>query len=178
MNYQTIDEIYAANDEIHERLKQTIAYLSDEQANFLPEDEKWTVATIVEHISIVENGMMQICAKLLNEAKEKGETAEGKADISSEFLQKLSGAREQKFEAPERVLPSGNQTISESLEKMNETRKNLEKMKPLFESVGCSGFTFPHPAFGAMNANEWLALLGGHAMRHTQQISHLIEKTK
>lgn len=176
MNYQTIDEIYAANDKSHERLKQTVADLSDDKADFLPEDEKWTVAKIVEHISIVENGMLRICSKLLKEAQEKGETSTGKADITSEFTEKLSGARQQKFEAPEMVLPSGNKKISESLAKMEETREDLEKIKPLFESVGCSGFTFPHPAFGQMNANEWLALLGGHKLRHTQQISRLIEK--
>lgn len=176
MKYQTIDEIYAANDKIHENLKNLISDLPDEKANFLPEGEKWNVAKIVEHLSIVETGMMRICAKLLKEAQAKGETSDGKANITEEFLQKLSGAREQRFEAPEMVHPSGNQTIAESLAKMDENRKNLEEMRPLFESVGCSNFTFPHPAFGALNANEWFALLGGHEMRHTRQIAKLLEK--
>ncbi len=178
MNYQTIDEIYAANGKIYEKLKQLVSNLSDEQANFLPEDEKWTVAKIVEHISMVENGMMRICAKLLKEAQEKGETSDGKANITPDFLQKISGARDQKFDAPERVHPEGNQTIAESLDKMDENHKTLEEMRPLFESVGCSEFKFPHPAFGPLNANEWLALLGGHEMRHSQQIKNLLEKVK
>ncbi len=177
MNYQTIDEIYAANEKSYEKLKQLVSNLPDERANFLPEDEKWTAAKIVEHISIVENGMVRICAKLLKEAQGKGETSDGKANITTDFLQKLSGAREQKFEAPEMVNPTGNQTIAESLEKMEETRKILEEMRPLFESVGCTEAKFPHPAFGALNANEWLALLGGHEMRHTQQIARLLDKT-
>jgi uncharacterized damage-inducible protein DinB len=176
MNYQTIDEIYAANDKSFEKLKSLVSTLSDEQSDFLPEDEKWTIAKIVEHISIVENGMMRICAKLLKEAQAKGETSDGKANITADFLQNLSGARKQKLEAPEMVHPSGNQTIAESLEKMEETRKTLEEMRPLFKSVGCTEAKFPHPAFGALNANEWLALLGGHEMRHTQQISRLLEK--
>jgi hypothetical protein len=178
MNYQTIDEIYAANEKFHENLKQTVASLSDEQANFLPEGEKWTVAKIVEHLSMVENGMTRICAKLLREAQAKGEISEGKANITEEFLQKLAGARRQKLEAPEIAHPSGNQTIAESLAKMDETRQNLEQMRSLFASVGCADFKFPHPAFGPLNANEWLALLGGHKSRHTQQIAGLLEKIK
>lgn len=177
MNYQTIDEVYAANDKIRENLKQLISNLSDEQANFLPEGEKWTVAKIAEHLSIVENGMMRISAKLLNSAKEKGKISDGKANITGEFLQKLSGAREQKFEAPEMVVPTGNQTIAESLAKMEENRKDLEKLQPLFESVESSDFKFPHPIFGDLNATEWLAMIGGHEMRHTQQIAKLLEKS-
>lgn len=176
MNYQTIDEIYAANEKIYEKLKSLVSSLSDEQANFLPEDEKWTVAKIVEHISMVENSMMRICAKLLREAQAKGETSDGRANITTDFLEKLSGTRGHKFEAPEMVHPPGNQTIAESLTKMEETRKNLEEMRALFESVGCAEAKFPHPTFGALNANEWLALLGGHEMRHTQQIARLLEK--
>lgn len=178
MNYQTIDEIYTTNDKVRENLKDVLSKVSDEQAIFLSEGEKWTVAKIVEHISIVGNGMLRISAKLLKEAQSKGETSDGKANITGEFLQKASAAREQKFEAPEMVVPTGNQTIAESLIKMDETRKNLEEMRPLFESVGCSpDFTFPHPAFGPLNANEWLALLGGHEARHTQQIAKLLEKS-
>ena len=176
MNYQTIDEIYAANEKTYEKLKSLVSNLSDEQANFLPEDEKWTVAKIVEHISMVENGMMRICAKLLREAQAKGETSDGKANITTDFLQKLSGAREQKFQSPEIAHPTGNQTIAESLAKIEENRKTLEEMRPLFESVGCADAKFPHPAFGPLNANEWLALLGGHEMRHAQQIARLLEK--
>jgi uncharacterized damage-inducible protein DinB len=176
MNYQTIDEIYTTNDKIRENLKELLSTLSEEQANFLPEGEKWTVAKIAEHISIVGNGMMRISAKLLNEAKEKGETSDGKATITEDFLQKASAARDQKLEAPQMVLPSGTLTLAESIEKLDENQKNLEEMRPLFESVGCSDFKFPHPAFGPLNANEWLALIGGHEARHTRQIANLLEK--
>ncbi len=40
MNYQTIDEIYTANDKIREKLKETVSNLTDEQTAFLPEGEK------------------------------------------------------------------------------------------------------------------------------------------
>src|SRR5688572_7110761 len=103
---------------------------------------------------MVEKNIMRNCAKLLREAEGKGETSDGRANITTDFLQKLSGTRGQKFEAPETVNPPGNQTIVESLTKIEEIRKNLEEMRPLFESVGCSEAKFPHPAFGALNANE------------------------
>jgi hypothetical protein len=176
MNYQNISEIYDANDKIHARLKETVSDLTDEQANFLPEGAKWTVANLVEHVSMVENGITRISAKLLTEAQAKGGAAGGEAKISENFLQKLSWGKDQKFEAPERVHPSGKLTIAESLAKMDENRLSLEELRPLFESVECSDFKFPHPAFGDLTAHEWLALLGGHAARHTEQIKNILNR--
>ena len=148
MSNQTIGDIYARNDEIHEKTKQFVAALSDEQKSFLPEGEKWTIAEMVEHIAIVQEGMMKISAKLLNQAKAAGKTASGEARLSENFAAKAAEAQRLKFEAPDRVHPTGNQTIEESLRKMEETRRALEELRPLFESVECSDFKFPHPFMG------------------------------
>ena len=174
MKYQTIEEVYAANDKIRARLLETIEGISDEQANALPEGEKWTIAQIVEHIGIVQEGMSRISAKLLNEAKENGKSSEGRVLIGDDFSQKAAGAREQKFEAPDRVRPTGNQTIAESIEKLEESRQRLKELRPLFETVDCSEQKFPHPAFGDLTAHEWLALVGGHEFRHIEQIKRLL----
>jgi len=176
MNYQTISEIYDANDRVRAKLKDIVGNLSDEQANILPEGEKWTVREFVEHISIVDEGIMRISAKLLSESKENGKTANGAAKFSDEFLEKMAAGRTAKFEAPDRVRPTGTKSIAESLAKMDEARQKLEELRPLFESVECADSKFPHPAFGPMTAHEWLALLGGHEARHIRQIEGVLEK--
>jgi hypothetical protein len=176
MNYQTISEIYEANDKVRARLKGVVSNLNDEQANALPGGEKWTVKEFVEHISIVDEGIVRISAKLLTAAKENGRASDGTAKFTAEFVQKIAGGRDAKFEAPERVRPTGTKSIAESLAKMDETRKKLEELRPLFESVECSEVKFPHPAFGDMTAHEWLALLGGHEARHIKQIEGVLEK--
>jgi len=178
MNYQTISDIYEANDRVRAKLKATVADLPDEQASILPDGEKWTIREFVEHIAIVDEGMMRICAKLLNAAREAGKSSDGSAKFRAEFMQKLDAGRDAKFEAPERVRPTGTKTIAESLAKMDETRQKIEELKPLFETVECSDPKFPHPAFGDMTAHEWLALLGGHEARHIQHIERVLEKIK
>lgn len=174
MKYENIKEIYAANDRIREKLKAAIGNLSDEQANKMTDDGKWSVADIVEHVAKVEVGMTQISAKLLSEAEKKGGKSDGKAMISEEFLQKAISAVNQKFEAPERVRPAGGKKIAESLKDLEESRRKLYDLKPLFEQVECSDFKFPHPAFGDLSAHEWLALVGGHEMRHLTQIERVL----
>ncbi len=175
MNYQNISEIYAANDKIRENLKATVGNLTNEQKNLLAEKGDWTIENIVEHIAIVQDGMMRISAKLLNEAKAKGATAGGEAKISGDFLQKAGESQTLKFDAPDRVRPSGTQTISESFVKLDETRAKLEELRPMFESVECADFKFPHPFFGDLTAHDWLALVGGHEFRHIKQIETILK---
>ena len=176
MNNQTIADIYAANDKIREQLKNTILDLTDEQTSVLPEGEKWTIAHFVEHIAIVENGMAKISAKLLTQAQAVGKPSDGTAKLSETFAQKAAGVRDMKLEAPERVRPTGKLTIAESLAKMEENRQLLKDLRPLFESVECADFTFPHPAFGELTAHEWLTLIGGHEARHLRQLENVIAK--
>lgn len=175
MNKQTIADIYATNDKIREQLKQTIENLPDEKANFLPEGEKWSIAHLVEHIAIVEEGMSKISAKLLTQAQAAGKKADGTANLTANFATKAAEARTQKLEAPEQVRPTGERTIAESLARMEENRKHLEQLRPLFESVECSDFTFPHPFMGDLNANEWLTLIGGHEARHLKQLENWLK---
>ena len=176
MNNQTIADIYTANDNIHARLKEVIANLRDEQLAFLPDGEKWTIAHIIEHIAIVKDGMAKISAKLLAQAQSVGKQADGSAFLTENFTKKAAEARQLKFEAPDRVQPTGNLSIGESLAKMEESSQALEKLRPLFESVECSDFKFPHPFMGELSAHEWLALVGGHEARHLAQIEKIIAR--
>lgn len=178
MNSRTITDIYATNDKVREQLKQMIENLPAQKANFSPEGEKWSIAHLVEHISIVEEGMSKISAKLLTQAQTAGKKADGTANLTANFATKAAEARTRKLEAPEMVRPTGKQTIAESLARMEENRKRLEELRPLFESVECSDFTFPHPFMGDLNANEWLTLIGGHEARHLNQLENWLEKAK
>lgn len=175
MNYQNIAEIYAENDKIRETLKETVAGLTDEQTMALTEGEKWTIAQIVEHLSVVEFGMMRISAKLLKAAESAGKKSDGSARLSEDFGRKIGIMRKRKFEAPEMVRPTGKQTIRESLAKMEENRRQFHELKPLFEQFECADFKFPHPLMGELTATEWLALLGEHERRHLEQIKRILK---
>jgi len=176
MKYESIEQIYRGNNKIRGRLKELVTGLTDGQTSTRPEGEKWTIAQIVEHIAMVDAGAMRICAKLLKEAQASGKTSDGKVVISDNFLQKGSEIATMKVEAPEFVHPNADQTIPDSLAKLDETSEQLEQMRELFESVDGTEFKFAHPFFGDISAQEWLALKGGHEMRHIRQIESVLAK--
>jgi hypothetical protein len=59
---------------------------------------------------------------------------------------------------------------------MEDNRKKLEELRPMFEAWDSENFKFPHPHFGDMSAIEWLSLIGGHEERHLRQIERLLEQ--
>ena len=175
MQYQTISEIYEANDRIRTKLKDTLASVTESHAAALPDGEKWSVAQIAEHVSMVGNGMYRICSKLLSKAEAAGQLSDGKIDLDA-FAEKAMGIAEVKLEAPEIVHPSGTKSISESVESLDKTHKDFETLRPLFEKFDATEAKFPHPYLGDMTAVEWLAMYGAHEGRHLRQIRRLLER--
>jgi hypothetical protein len=172
MNYQTIDEIYEANDRIRASLKEALATLTEQQVAARPEDEKWSIAEIVEHVSMVGNSLYRICAKLLSKAEASGQLSAGSADLSA-FALVVERIADVKLEAPEFVHPTGTKSVAESIAELDEIQTAVRGLKPLFEKYD-SG-SFPHPYFGELTAVEWLALVGVHEGRHLRQIKGIIE---
>ena len=176
MKYRSIADIYTGNEKIRTRLRDAVSRLSEAQASALPEGEKWTVAQIVEHIAMVDEATAKICARLLKRAQEAGKISDGMVNISENFLQKGLEIATMKVEAPSFVQPSGKQSIQESLEKLGRTSEQVAELRPLFETVHSTEFTFPHPFFGEITAHEWLSLKGGHELRHLKQIEKVLGK--
>lgn len=175
MEYQSITEIYDSNQKIRGKLVATIGPLTEEQANALPEGEKWTIAEIAEHVAMVTGGIQQICSKLLSKAEAAGHLSDGAIDMSrlaAGFVQ----ATETKLQAPERVHPTGEKSIADSLKALDAAGAAMRELQPMFEKYDGNIAKFPHPYFGDLSALEWLALAGGHEARHTRQIRNLLAK--
>jgi hypothetical protein len=177
MDYNTIDEIYSANDQVRDRLLKTIASISDAELKALPEDEKWSIEQIFEHVAMVDEGMAKICRKLLTEA-EKDNLKSSVVAISDVFRTYADGVAEMKLEAPERVQPTGQQSVEGSKEKLDASQALFDSLRPQFHEFDGVNLKFPHPYFGPLSAQDWLVLAGKHAHRHTRQIEKLAEKIR
>ena len=176
MEFRSIDEISEHNDRVHAELVQTLGGVSDQQASTLVDGEKWTIAQLVEHIATVDEGASKICYRLLSQARETAMPASDAITISGEFKSRSADLIAKKVEAPERVRPTGNFSISQSLARMDENRLKLREIRPLLETYDSEAAKFPHPFLGELSAVEWLIMKGGHEERHTGQIKRILEK--
>ncbi|MBX3295568.1 MAG: DinB family protein [Acidobacteria bacterium] len=174
MKFDSVDDIYTTNTDIAAELESLVGKLPQEAAEHRPEGEKWSVAEIVEHLAMVEDGMSRICAKLIGKAEKNGEPSDGTISITSTFEERGVAIAKIKVEAPEMVQPTGERSISESFAMMAEANDRLEQIRPLFATFDGNKHRFPHPFFGDLSAIEWLVLVGQHKARHIAQIRRLL----
>jgi uncharacterized damage-inducible protein DinB len=172
MIYHSIADIFAANDRAQERFVAAVSNLSEAQENFRPAEGQWTIAEIVEHVSIVNEGFLRITHKLLNEAEAAAKPPVADLKLGPTSLNE-KGEQLPPFQAPERVHPKGGVRIEDSLPKMKATLAGFAEIRSRLEAVDLSQQSFPHPAFGPINAYQWMILLGEHEDRHRGQIERL-----
>ena len=176
MNYTSIQEVYAANDAIRDKFKQVVRSLPADKLHARPEGEKWSIAEIIEHVSMVNDGVVRICGKLLSKAEADGRLSNGTFSISNEFIESATGSIDVKLEAPEIVHPVGGASVEDSFGKLDTNHAALSALREKFEKFDGCDPKFPHPYFGNLSAQEWLTLSGGHELRHLRQIKRVIEK--
>ena len=178
MRYESIADIYSANARVRERFLNVVNSIAANEAATVAEGEKWPVGQIVEHVSIVDNSMLRICTKLVNEAREAAKQSDGSFHLTDEFKGKFFGAADIKIEAPERVHPTGSISISDSLARLETTSAAIDELRSALELFDGTDHTFPHPHFGNLTAAEWLVVRGGHENRHADQIERVLQKIR
>lgn len=178
MRYESVADIYSANQKFRERLLSVLGSITPEESITVPDGENWSASHLLEHVATVNNGMAGICKKLIEKAKEAGAVSDGTLAISPDFFQRVGAPGTEKLEAPERVRPGGGVPISESLERMAAADTAFEEMRSDFETVGLAEPTFPHPYFGGLTAVEWFVLMGLHENRHRGQLENILAKIR
>jgi hypothetical protein len=175
MKYQSIADIYSAHQKIRERYLSVVGGITAAEAAVEPDGGGWSIDQIVEHVSIVEFNMLRICTKLIAAAQEAGKPSDGSFSLSLDFAAKLANIDGIKVEAPERVHPTGEVSIADSLERLDATTQSIAGLQADLAAFDGSDHKFPHPFFGDLTAAEWLVVRGGHEHRHTDQIQRLLE---
>src|SRR5215468_12563475 len=117
MIYHTIADILAANEQMQGRFVTAISDLTEAQADFRPDENQWTIAEIVEHVSIIDNNFLRLTRKLLKEAESAPKPPKADLNLGHTSLDE-NGRQQGQFQAPERVRPQGGQRIEDSLAKM------------------------------------------------------------
>jgi uncharacterized damage-inducible protein DinB len=174
--FESVEQIFSFIDKQREKLIQTVSDLSDEQSASRRASDAWSIAQIVEHLSITESRMLGLINRLLEKAESEGLVNDNKGIIKTISLAaQAEQAKGQKFVAPEPLIPNQAATISSSLEKLKTSRASLHQLRTRIESADVSNARFPHPAFGPLNGYQWLAFIGLHEAHHLKQINETLE---
>jgi DinB superfamily len=159
-------------EESHNDFFAAIDRLSDGQWNWKPAPERWSVAEIAEHIVLAEALLFNFARKAIGGIPNPcwDEQTNGK----TELLIQAMPAREGKATAPEPLVPRERLTRTEVKDRF--ARKRIDIVEFTNETpLALKEFTLPHPfpAFGTLNAYQWLIYVPLHTLRHNKQIAEV-----
>jgi len=175
VTYRSLSEIFQALDQTRETIYERVEHLGPEQYSYKEESGRWSVAGIIEHLGGAEGRILVRLQDLIGQAESAGTLPPASRDfrpISVEEIKARSTAT--RFQAPHALEPKGELTLDELLEKIRSSRKQLLAIRPKFEALDLSDVKFPHPAFGQLDAYQWLALIVMHESRHLDQIDRIL----
>ncbi len=181
MDFNSVPEIFEHIDRTRARLYTTVEGLSEEQLAYSPAPDRWCVAELIEHLSIVESGVVRVVERLLSNAEEAEASDTSTVNAGTfepvsveEFVERARGV---KLEAPERVRPTGL-PLADSLTRLKDSRAALHALRPRIDRADGRALRFPHPAWGPLDLYQWLLFVGAHEDRHLAQIEALKETMK
>jgi hypothetical protein len=132
-----------------------------------PEENRWSVLEIAEHVSIVEKRLLGIIKNAplgdpplsVDEAREHT------------FGVELTN-RNERFEAPEIVRPVGKmQTLEQAKEAFEAARAEI--LEHVASGVNLREKTARHLKFGEVSAYEMTLIMSAHSARHAKQVAEV-----
>ena len=175
-DFNSVGEIFEHIDGTRGRLLRAVEGLSDERQGFRPAPERWSVAQLCEHLSIVEGNVAGLLDKVLSKAEASASArAEGAAFAPVSIGEFVERSRGVKLEAPESVRPGDAPVLSDALDALARSRAALHALRPRLERADGHALRFPHPTWGPLNLYQWLLFVGAHESRHLAQIEALKE---
>ncbi|MGB0034547.1 MAG: DinB family protein [Candidatus Acidiferrales bacterium] len=138
--------------------------LSEAQWKFKPAPDRWSVAEVLEHITLAEKFMYGAAEGTLKAPAGAPDRDYKKTDAA--ILGNVPD-RSTKRQAPDQLVPTGRWSPKDTLDTfLKEREQSITLMK---DSQELRAHVSDSP-FGPMDSYEWLLFTSAHSERHTKQI--------
>lgn len=159
-------------EETRRALVQATAGLSEEQWNFKPAPERWSVAEIVEHLALSEDVLRTLVVEKVLPGPALSEPRPNVKEIDAQVLAFLAD-RSRKFQAAEPVRPTGRFGPGpKALESFRESRGRTLDFLRTARGLRAHAIDFS-PLGVQLDAYQWLLFVSGHTVRHTKQLEEV-----
>jgi DinB superfamily len=153
-------------DDTRDGVTDSVKGLSEAQLKFKPAPDRWSVAEVLEHITLVEDALYQNVTEKVMKAPAG---ASGRDTVKTDNLVLAAlPDRSHKVKAPPEFVPTGRWTPSETLDHFLKSRERTITF--LQSTPDLRAHVLDSPLGQPLDAYEWLWFMGGHCARHTKQI--------
>lgn len=145
------------------------AGFTEAQWRFKPSPEQWSAAECIEHINVVEQGLLRTLQRLAAGPPvpvDQLASTQGKEELILKFVPSRRG----KVQAPERARPINRwpdtgALVASFIQIRDETILYVRSTEDALRSV-----SHPHMVFGPLDGFQWLLFLAAHSERHLLQL--------
>lgn len=171
--------------EAPKRITQLLSYLDSSRASLVatvrnanpslcrvrPRDGVWSVAEVLGHLVLVEEGVAALMVKSVNWARSHGIAPATSDDSVMENIERLRLADPAvKMQAPDFVVPREEKSVEESLSALKRSRETMRGALVAGSDLDLTAVTRPHRLFGEINLYQWALFVADHEDRHRKQI--------
>jgi hypothetical protein len=159
-----IDELRKNRD----RILALVEPLTQEQLNFKPAEDRWSIHQVLEHVVTVESrvlGFVQEKAKGVPEHDKR-------SPVEDSALLAALVDRTTRRQAPETATPRGQWPNGEAVTEFSKVRGKSSEFAAA-NTANLRQFFQPHGAFGEIDCYQWMMLLSSHGERHVRQIEEI-----
>lgn len=179
MVYNSLAEIFESMDETRARLRARLDSIKSADESARPKADVWSVAEIAEHLAIIEERLSKLFPMLLTKAEAGGLKRRPDQEFRTVSVESMvEQSKREKYSAPETVRPTGKTSLADSITRLERSREAIRELRPRLEALDLTSVTYPHPAFGPLDAYQWLVFLGVHEDRHLRQIESFMTSTE
>jgi hypothetical protein len=163
----------------HDRVIEVTSGLSDAQWQFKPALDRWSIAEILEHMTIIQERVLGRVQEQLAQAPPPSGQAEQR-QVDAIIFEKIP-ERSMKANAPEPTRPTGRLAPDAALERF---RANYQRLTNLVESspdlrqhvLESAPLKFvTGGAFQMMDGYQWALTVAAHDLRHAGQMAEVKE---
>jgi DinB family protein len=157
-------------DSVHAKLLQTISPIDPKIFSQRPSENEWSVAEIVQHLSLVEERVVNDLAKAI-----EGEPQRVR------FLKRLVptsivSSRLLRVKAPKAVNPITVPEKETAIQNLDRARQNLKTLCDTHGAARLRNLIFKHPFLGDIDGVATISFVGYHEHRHYKQIREVLRK--
>ena len=163
------DQLQHSLTESRALLLEAVNGLIGEQRTFRPAEDRWSVADCVEHLTVVEQFVLQRIQKALDERPAQLAETLGK----DQEIRDRVPRRDERVMAPEQAKPIGRwPDCEESLRQFEAARERTLRFSAETQA-DLRSRAFPHPTLGPLDCCQWLLFLAAHCERHARQVEEV-----
>lgn len=162
-------------DRTQQEMHAMLATLPAGHANTVVREGGWSVAQVVEHLLLVEDGTGRLISTLIKQTEGTTETE------TDPVLPTLAGlyvadAVRNPIQAPPSVTPKGEISFADAVAAQQTARQRVMAAFTKGSGRALGALSYPHPILGSLNTYQWGHFLALHQQRHMVQLRAILSQ--